>query len=156
MVEINRILFCHDFSDTADFVFDYALSMAEKFSASLYVVHVIEEGPQWAYVEPLLGVDTARTISEEMEQKIEQKLNDICKSKAGMVNECYPIMTRGIPFSEIITIAKEKEIDLIVMGTHGRTGLGRVLFGSVALRVLRRATCPVLTVRMPAKEFKGS
>jgi len=54
-------------------------------------------------------------------------------------------------FSEIINIAKKKEIDLIIMGSHGRTGLERVLFGSVAQRVVRRAACPVLTVPMPAK-----
>ena len=153
MVEINRILFCHDFSETADFAFPYAIFMAEKFSASLYIIHVVEETFQhWTHMEPFLGGDVLVKIFEEMDKRGREQLEDICKSRAAMLKEHYPIIAKGIPFSEIINIAKEKEIDLIIMGTHGRTGLDRVLFGSVAQRVVRRATCPVLTVPMPAKE----
>jgi len=153
MAKIDRILFCHDFSDTADYALPYAVLMAEKFSASLYIIHVIEESSQhWAYGEHFSDWDTVRKIFEEMEKNVALKLDDICKSRSNMLNECYPIISKGIPFSEIINVANEKGIDLIVMGSHGRTGLGRVLFGSVAQRVVRRSLCPVLTVRMPAKE----
>ncbi|MEW6615243.1 MAG: universal stress protein [Thermodesulfobacteriota bacterium] len=156
MVEIKRILFCHDFSETADFAFPYAILIAEKFSAPLYIIHVVEESFQhWTYMEPFFAGDTLVKIFEEIEKKVREQLEDICKSMATMLKGYYPIIAKGIPFSEIIHTANEKKIDLIIMGTHGRTGLGRVLFGSVAQRVVRRATCPVLTVRMPAKESEG-
>jgi len=60
----------------------------------------------------------------------------------------------GTPFLEILRTAKDKEVDLIVVGTHGRTGLDHVLFGSTAEKVVRRASCPVVSVRLPGKEFK--
>jgi nucleotide-binding universal stress UspA family protein len=60
----------------------------------------------------------------------------------------------GTPFLEILRTAREKEVDLIVVGTHGRTGLDHVLFGSTAEKVVRRASCPVVSVRLPGKEFK--
>ncbi|HCX89755.1 MAG: universal stress protein [Deltaproteobacteria bacterium CG12_big_fil_rev_8_21_14_0_65_43_10] len=155
MVEINRILFCHDFSDTADFAFPYAILIAEKFSASLYIIHVIEETFYHApYLGAFLDAETVKRISEEMEKKTRQQLDDVCKSKADMLNEYHPVISRGMAFSEIISVTKEKEIDLIIMGTHGRTGLGHVLFGSVAERVLREAPCPVLTVHMSDKGAK--
>jgi nucleotide-binding universal stress UspA family protein len=129
--------------------------MAEKFSDSLYIIHVIEETFYHApYLEAFLDAETVKRISEEMEKKIRQQLDDVCKSKAGMLNEYYPIISRGMAFSEIISIAKKKETDLIIMSTHGRTGLGHVLFGGVAERVLREAPCPVLTVHMSDKGLK--
>jgi nucleotide-binding universal stress UspA family protein len=64
------------------------------------------------------------------------------------------IVTRGVPFVEIIRIAKEQNADLIVIGTHGRTGIDHMLFGSTAEKVVRKSPCPVLTVRMAGREFK--
>ncbi|MFH2011139.1 MAG: universal stress protein [Pseudomonadota bacterium] len=157
MVEIKSILFCHDFSETADFAFPYAILMAEKFSAPLYIIHVVEENFQhWTYMEPFLDGDTLIKIFEEIDKKVRAQLEGICESMAAILDEYYPIIAKGLPFSEIIHTAEEKKIDLIIMGTHGRTGLGRVLFGSVAQRVVRRAACPVLTVRLPEKESKIS
>lgn len=151
MVKIKRILFCHDFSETADFAFPYAVSMAEKFSAQLYIIHVVEEVFQH-WMEPFLAGDSMVKIFEEIDKKAKEQLEDICKSMAAKLKEYYPIIAKGIPFWEILHTADEKEIDLIIMGTHGRTGLGRVLFGSVAQRVVRKAKCSVLTMRMPVKE----
>ena len=64
-----------------------------------------------------------------------------------------PIVEKGIPFVEIIKTAKDNHIDVIIMGTHGRTGLGHILIGSVAERVIRIAPCPVLSIRLPNQVF---
>lgn len=151
MITIDNILFCHDFSDTADFALPYAIVMAEKFSASLHVIHVIEEiFHNWAYVETTVDLAMLDKISDDMGKRAKQAFDDISDSKAAGLKGYHPIVSKGIPFLKILDIAKKKEIDLIIMGTHGRTGLSHVLFGSVAERVLRDAPCPVLTVRMPA------
>jgi nucleotide-binding universal stress UspA family protein len=72
----------------------------------------------------------------------------------GRVKDVEKIVERGVPFVEIIRTAKEKKADLIVIGTHGRTGIDHMLFGSTAEKVVRKAPCPVLTVRIAGKEFK--
>jgi nucleotide-binding universal stress UspA family protein len=71
-----------------------------------------------------------------------------------MVKDVEKMVVRGVPFVEIIRTAKEKNADLIVIGTHGRTGIDHMLFGSTAEKVVRKASCPVLTVRIAGKEFK--
>ena len=73
---------------------------------------------------------------------------------AGRVKDVEKVVERGVPFVEIIRTAKEKNADLIVIGTHGRTGIDHMLFGSTAEKVVRKAHCPVLTVRIAGKEFK--
>jgi nucleotide-binding universal stress UspA family protein len=70
------------------------------------------------------------------------------------VKDPEKMVVRGVPFVEIIRIAKERHVDLIVIGTHGRTGIDHMLFGSTAEKVVRKASCPVLTVRIAGKEFK--
>jgi nucleotide-binding universal stress UspA family protein len=70
------------------------------------------------------------------------------------VKDAEKMVVRGVPFVEIIRIAKERSADLIVIGTHGRTGIDHMLFGSTAEKVVRKSSCPVLTVRIAGKEFK--
>ena len=76
------------------------------------------------------------------------------RNRAGGVKNYESMVVSGTPFLEIIRTAKEKEVDLIVVGTHGRTGLDHILFGSTAEKVVRQAPCPVLSVRLPGKEYK--
>jgi len=85
-------------------------------------------------------------VQKEMQTLKEKDLKGCSKF------EC--LIVHGTPFLEILRTAKEKNVELIVVGTHGRTGLDHVLFGSTAEKVVRRAPCPVLSVRLPGKEFK--
>ena len=153
MLELHKILFPFDFSELSLHGLRYARSFAEGYSAELHVLHVVDEaclywmamGPNSVPVGPppeeLVSVST-----REMDKFIQEHLAD-----AG-----FPVITEvqlGRPFMDIIRYAREKDIDLIVLGTHGRSGLKHVLLGSVAERVVRKATCPVLTIRHPEHEF---
>ncbi len=81
-------------------------------------------------------------------------MKNLCEVELKGFKNYESLIINGIPFIEIIRAAKGKEVDLIVVGTHGRTGLDHVLFGSTAEKVVRKASCPVLSVRLPGKEFK--
>jgi len=81
-------------------------------------------------------------------------MKNLCEVELKGLTNYESLIINGIPFIEIIRTAKEKEADLIVVVTHGRTGLDHVLFGSTAEKVVRKASCPVLSVRLPGKEFK--
>jgi nucleotide-binding universal stress UspA family protein len=138
---IRKILFPTDFSPASDAVLRHATALARGNNATLLIVHV--EEPPLAYGSGELFYGVA-DFSTEALQKILDKIVPPDPS--------VPVIRRlvmGDPATEIPRVAKEENVDLIVMGTHGRTGLLRLLMGSVAELVVRRAHCAVLTVRQP-------
>jgi nucleotide-binding universal stress UspA family protein len=128
-----------DFSDRSDQALAYAITMAQKLQARMTLLHVI-------YVPPLAGANltTQMTAIEAAAQQATEKCLQQVKS-AGVQGES--IVCQGIPWQEIVEHAKDLHVDLIVMGTQGRTGLQHVLLGSVAEKVVRLAPCPVLVAR---------
>jgi nucleotide-binding universal stress UspA family protein len=146
-MEIRTILLPTDFSDCGNYALSYATSLARTFGASIVCVHVIEPiVPTVGYsgmTEPLPIAD----ITEQLEDSAERELPRLaeCEEAAGLQIE--ELIVHGEAASEIVRVAKEREIDLIVISSHGRTGLGRILFGSTAEAVVRHATCPVLVVK---------
>ncbi|MEX0725430.1 MAG: universal stress protein [Planctomycetaceae bacterium] len=149
MITLKRILFPTDFSPQADKAREYAYSLAEKFDAELHIVCVVQDV---ALMAPEMPGTFAMPITnlDEVVKAAEQSLHryPACAGKAPV-----RVVRTGEPFVEIIRYAKERNIDLIVLGTHGRTGLTHVLLGSVAERVVRKAGCPVLTVRPEGHQF---
>jgi len=151
MKEIKKILFPTDFSEGSDEVFSYVLSMAQKFNASIDIIHVIHEFADiTGFYVPHISYDV---LEKEMEEAAFNNMKSFCeKNIASGIN--YKIYTRkGTPFIEIIKAAREMTSDLIIMGTHGRTGIDHVLFGSTAEKVVRKSPVSVLTVRCRGKEF---
>lgn len=153
MLNLKRILFPTDFSSFAREGEHYACALARQFTAELHLLNVIEELPPVAPVPgaPLLfmgGIDPGN-LRQEAEQAL-QAFPDATWGKGLPVVRAVRV---GSPFVEIIRYAREQDIDLIVLGTHGRTGLSHVLLGSVAERVVRKAPCPVLTVRPKTHSF---
>jgi nucleotide-binding universal stress UspA family protein len=152
-MEIKKILFATDFSENSRWALKYALSFAQKYEAKLYILHVIQQPsyPLGMYAE--ISFDAMDKFNRNLSEVTEKEMQQLCQTDlAGFTN--YEAMTlSGTPFLEIIRTAKEKEADLIVVGTHGRTGLDHVLFGSTAEKVVRKAPCPVVSVRLPGKEF---
>jgi universal stress protein A len=152
MIDLRRILVPTDFSKYSDTALTYATALAEKFNAELYLLHVVQDlavfVPDAVAVTPpiALPVEQFAAAARDALQRVisEQHLERFA---------IHPEVREGAPFYEIIRFAKEARIDLIVMGTHGHTGLVHVLLGSVTEKVVRKAPCPVLTVRHPEHEF---
>lgn len=152
-MEIKKILFATDFSENSRWALKYALSFAQKYDAKLFILHVIQQPsyPLGMYAE--ISFDAMDKFNRNLTGVTEKEMQGLCQTDlAGFKNYEAMILT-GTPFLEIIRTAKEKEADLIVVGTHGRTGLDHVLFGSTAEKVVRKAPCPVVSVRLPGKEF---
>jgi nucleotide-binding universal stress UspA family protein len=142
----QRFLVPIDLSEYANQALDYAVNLAGKLDARLMLLHVIQS-------IPLVGVDMGVTLPYTYVQDLEAEIMQSMESAltrvtaAGLEGEI--VVVHGVPFHEIIETAKTRQVDLIIMGTHGRTGLQYVLLGSVAEKVVRLAPCPVLVARQP-------
>ena len=145
---LQRILFPTDFSDTAAWSLGYVRALASRFGARVHLLHVVPDpvSQDWAGEAAGFSIPDLRKtwIAEAERQLAEIPLNGIETERAARV---------GHAFVEIIRYARENEIDLIVMGTHGRGAVSHMLLGSVAEKVVRKAPCPVLTVRKPGHTF---
>ena len=142
-MQYKKILFATDFSPASDAALEYATSLARDAGATLVVLHV-EELPL-----PYAGSEVYLTQLAYPDPEIRRRLEAIVPTDPSV--RCQHRLVQGVPADDIPRVANEEGADLIVIGTHGRTGLTRVLMGSVAEAVLRRASCPVLTLKQPAK-----
>lgn len=148
---INNILVPIDFSDYSKNALKYAVEFAKGFSAKLYLVYVVE--PMIYPADFSMGQIAIPSTDIDLHARAEEELKNLSKSiNSSLVVET--IIKTGKPFVEIIETAKEKDIDLIIIATHGHTGVEHLLFGSTAEKVVRKAPCPVLTLREPIKGFR--
>ncbi len=146
-MEIKKILFPTDFLEGSSDAMPYALDLAKKYGAKLYILHVIHDVLHPGYV-PHISVDKVyQEIEEYAKKEIETKFIEELRGFTNFSNH----IIKGSPANDIINFSKENDIDLIVMATHRRVGLDRIIFGSTAARVLRDATCPILTVRIKSE-----
>lgn len=145
MIRISRILHPTDLSHNAQPALHYASDLCRLYHAELHLISVVDSrGFSGSTSEPdFFPVD----FLQEYVNDLEKRLSDMTFEGMQHCKKIVREISSGIPFNEILTYAEKNEVDLIVMGTHGRTGLGHLLIGSVAENVVRRAHCPVLTVR---------
>lgn len=149
MIQLKRILYPTDFSDFSLHAAKYAQSFARDYKAQLHALHVLEPYHAMAEVD---GIADRPTPVDRL-PGLDERLAGFCKEHLQAVDTVTHKTVVGRPFLEIIRYAKEFQIDLIVLGTHGRGVLSHLLIGSVAEKVVRKAPCPVLTVRHPEHEF---
>lgn len=149
-MNVRSILLPTDFSECARHAVPVAAGLARTLGSRLIFLHVVEPvvpAVGWTPVaEPLPLAD----ISEQLEDSAARELPKIgdCDDCAGL--DVEEVIVHGEAAAEIVRVAKERRVDLIVISSHGRTGLGRILFGSTAESVVRHAHCPVLVVKPPA------
>jgi nucleotide-binding universal stress UspA family protein len=144
MLAIHTILHPTDFSDRAAQAFHVASALARDYGARLVVCHVYNPPPV------VYGEFGAAPPPPEETESLRERLGRWRPTDESIEVQHY--LVEGDPATEIVALAKDCGCDLVVMGTHGRTGLGRLLMGSVAEQVVRRAPCPVLTVKTPIAE----
>ncbi|MFQ5681708.1 MAG: universal stress protein [Candidatus Binatia bacterium] len=147
MNRIRRILHPTDFSRASGRALAEARELAKQNKAELLVVHVMETPMPYAateeYASPTLYAELESTARRQAEATISALLKKIQKARV----KAKGLLLKGTPHEQIVQVAKTRRVNLIVMGTHGRTGISKLFMGSVAGRVISTARCPVLTVR---------
>jgi nucleotide-binding universal stress UspA family protein len=151
-MKIEKILFPTDFSEGSYNAVPYAVDFSRQYNAKLYIVHIIYDF-------------TKATYSHIPHISSDQVVDDITVWAENEIDKCYreqirglpgveKLVLNGVPHEEIVKFAEDRKIDIIVMGTYGRTGLDKLIFGSTAERVVRKAPCPVLAVKQPEYQKK--
>ena len=152
MVTIRRILFPTDFSEHADHAWPFALYFAQEFGAEIHLLHVVTPPPP--LVEGYSANYDPAQITSAFAAEATASMDRLLQAAQGRSLTFQREIRVGVDFHEIINYARTHQIDLIVMATHGRTGLAHALVGSVAEKVVRKAPCPVLTIKHPAMKFE--
>src|SRR5262245_30092036 len=146
-MDIRHILAPTDFSDYSKKALSDTLELAPTFGAKLSLLHVIEPSPYLGeFIPPGVGAD----LLGDLERQASAELAQVLPDTQGATVEVTRAVALGSPPQKIVETAEAAHVDLIVMATHGRTGLSHLLIGSVAERVVRTAPCPVLTIRPAA------
>jgi nucleotide-binding universal stress UspA family protein len=150
-IDIKRILLATDFSAYSATATQYACELVTKFSAELHLLHALE-----VHLSPTPGFAMGLTLPQYLHESraaAEQALASVLDPQWAADHKVVHAVVEGSPKVEIVRYARSQDIDLIVLATHGRTGLTHVLMGSVAESVVRTAPCPVLTVRPEGHQF---
>ena len=155
MIQLNKILVPTDFSEYSNNALSFGCALADRFGAQLHLLHVFEDLIERAKEDgfTIVIAEELQKAQDAFKEGLRRKLEALPDAAWGEKIRTVREMRTGHPFVEIIRYAKENSIDLIVMGTHGRTGIPHLLLGSVAEKVVRKAPCAVLTVRDPQHEF---
>jgi nucleotide-binding universal stress UspA family protein len=142
-MNIRHILVPTDFSAPSQQALTYAFELAQKVGAKLSLLHVIEV--------PVYAIEVSLPL-QDLEQDARRGLARVLPEAAAAHVDVTRLVAMGVPYEQILATATAEQVDLIVMATHGRTGLRHLAMGSVAERVVRMAPCPVLTIRSPGKD----
>ena len=145
MFEPKNILVAVDFSEHSKNALQYAISFAKQFKAEVILVYVVE--PTIYPADFSFGQVSIPSFENELRERGKEELEQLVKTQIAGTLQARTIVLTGKPFLEIINTACDEEVDIIVIATHGHTGVEHILFGGTAEKVVRKAPCPVLVVR---------
>jgi nucleotide-binding universal stress UspA family protein len=155
MIAIETILLPTDGSKCSAKAMAYALSFAKQYGGRVVALHVIDQ--RWEEQTRIVFAEVGQDLTQKIRNGYEEEARRILQEVTGAAGKVgVSVETRvvtGIPSEDIVRVAQELPADLIIMGTHGRAGMSHLLLGSVAEKVVRRAPCPVLTVRKEEHDF---
>ena len=152
MIKLKKILYPTDFSESSLEAMKYAVSFARDYKARLILMHVVNE-QIFSEGLNLPRLAAPEALEQELVAEAGRQMRTVIPADVRAGVDVEHVILRGMPFLEIIRYAKANEIDLIVIGTHGRSGMEHIIFGSTAEKVVRKAPCPVLSVRPARREF---
>ena len=144
MVEIKKILYPIDFTENATRILPYVLSVSEKYDSTIYLIHVMQDLLKWGgFYIPHLSLEKSQT---EALKGAEKFMDKVCKEQLQGCPMFQRKIVSGDPAMEILKTIESENIDMVIMGSHGRKGLEYTIFGSVAENVLKRSPVPVLII----------
>ena len=146
----KKILFCTDFSENSDYAFEFAFGIAKRDEGLLYILHVIPRNPHQEMIRGYVSEDILRNIQKDLEQELDDNYKEHYTKKIEDAVRFEVVTKSGREDEEIIEFAKKEKVDIIVMGTHGKTGMEHAFFGSVAEKVLRHSPFPIFVI--PSRE----
>ena len=149
MIALKYILVPTDFSETSDVAVRFGVALARAFNAKLDLLHVIHEG----FAAEMAVRTFPLGLFDGMQNDARERLAKILTEHEQKELRSESVLRRGAPDRQIVGFARERDVDLIVMGMHGRSGVAHILMGGVAEKVVRKEPCPVLTIRHPEHEF---
>lgn len=144
MINIKKILFPLDLTQNSSKILDYVLSVSEKYNSVVYLLHVVQDLNKWGklYV-PHPSMDK---LQKEANEAAKNAMDTVCENQLQNCPHFKKLVVSGDAADEILKVIKSEDIDLLIMGTHGRKGLEHVIFGSVAEKVVKRSPVPVLSI----------
>ncbi len=148
MTEIKKILFPFDLSENASKILPYVLSISEAYNSTLHVLHVVPELQKWAkeYISHTSPYASLDMFKKEAVEGAEKAMDRVCEEQLQSCPNLQRRVVSGDPATEILKTIESEDIDLVIMGTHGRKGLEHVILGSVAENVVKKSSVPVMTV----------
>jgi len=147
----KKVLFCTDFSESSDCAFDYAFGIAKRDEGVLYILHVISVIPHASYIDNYMTKDYWDELKITMQQDIDKKYDHyLCQIRDK--RKVKTVTRSGREDEEILKFVRSEKIDIIVIGTHGRTGIEHVFVGSVAEKIIRRSPIPVFIIPCKKKD----
>jgi nucleotide-binding universal stress UspA family protein len=152
MIVLKQVLVPTDFSDTSAVALRYGKALAEAFGAALHILHVVQEPFAQPWAVEAYGFSLA-TLQDEWLREAKTRMDAVLHPDDRVRYHATLTTLLGHPVVEILKYADDHQIDLIVLGVRGGGPLNKIMMGSVAERVVRKAPCPVLTVRHPEREF---
>ena len=142
----KKVLFCTDFSENSDYAFGFAYGIAKRDKGLLYLLHVIPENPHQIFAMGMITPEQVEQIQKGFQEDLDNNYEERYVKKMGDEIEFEIVTKSGREDEEILNFAKAEKVDIIVMGTYGKTGIEHVIFGSVAEKVLRQSPFPVFVI----------